>query len=167
VDTSGDLGLFWAEKSMFRGISKLTVDAKGRLAMPKHHRDLLESEGITRLMVTVDPSHCLLIYPMPDWLEIEEQLMSAPNADPRIRTMQRLFVGHASPVEFDVNGRILLPQALRDYAGIKKKAVMLGQGKKCELWSEESFESSAEMWPEEVGDVDLTSTPEAIQNLSF
>jgi len=152
---------------MFRGISKLTVDAKGRLAMPKHHRDRLESDGITRLMVTVDPSHCLLIYPMPDWLEIEAQLMSAPNADPRIRTMQRLFVGYASEVEFDVNGRILLPKALREYAGIKKKTVMIGQGKKCELWSEESFDSSAEMWPDEVGDVDLTSTPEAIQNLSF
>jgi len=152
---------------MFRGISKLTVDAKGRLAMPKHHRDRLEKDGVTRLMVTVDRSHCLLIYPMPDWLKIEEQLMSAPNSDPRIRTMQRLLVGYATEVEFDINGRILLPAALREYAGIKKKTVLIGQGKKCELWSQERFDAESEMWPEDIADVDLTTTPDAIQNLSL
>lgn len=152
---------------MFRGISKLTVDAKGRLAMPKHHRDRLEADGISRLMVTVDTAHCLLIYPMPDWLEIEAQLMSAPNTDPRIRKMQRLFVGYATEVEFDVNGRILLPQPLREFARIKKKTVMIGQGKKCELWSEEEFEAASEMWPEEIADGDMTTTPDAIQQLSL
>lgn len=152
---------------MFRGISKLTVDSKGRLAMPKHHRDRLEADGITRMMVTVDRDHCLLIYPMPDWLEIEAQLMNAPNTDPRIRKMQRLFVGYATEVEFDVNGRILLPQALRDFARIKKKTVMIGQGKKCELWSEEEFEAASEMWPDEIGEGDMTTTPDAIQTLSI
>jgi len=152
---------------MFRGISNLTVDAKGRLAMPKHHRDRLESDGVSRLMVTVDPAHCLLIYPMPEWLEIEAQLMSAPNTDPRIRTLQRLYVGHATEVEFDVNGRILLPAALRKYARIKKKTVLIGQGKKFELWSEEDFESTSEQWPDDLTDADLTGTPEAIQNLSL
>jgi len=152
---------------MFRGISKLTVDAKGRLAMPKHHRDRLEADGVTRLMVTVDTDHCLLIYPMPDWLEIEAQLMGAPNTNPHIRKMQRLFVGYATEVEFDVNGRILLPQALRDFAKIKKKTVLIGQGKKCELWSEEAFEASSEMWPEEISDGDLSEAPEAIQQLSI
>jgi len=150
---------------MFRGISKLTVDAKGRLAMPKHHRDRLEADGITRLMVTVDPAHCLLIYPMPDWLEIESQLMNAPNTDPRIRKLQRLFVGYATEVEFDVNGRILLPTALRDYAGIKKKTVLIGQGKKCELWSEDAFEAASEQWPDELSDVDPENVPDAIQQL--
>lgn len=150
---------------MFRGISKLTVDAKGRLAMPKHHRDRLESDGITRMIVTVDPAHCLLIYPMPDWLEIETQLMSAPNTNSRIRKLQRLLVGHATEVEFDVNGRILLPAALREYAGIKKKTVLIGQGKKCELWSEEAFEQAAEQWPDDLSDVDPESVPDAIQQL--
>ncbi len=152
---------------MFRGISKLTVDAKGRLAMPKHHRDRLEADGVTRLMVTVDTDHCLLIYPMSDWLEIEAKLMSAPNTNPHIRKMQRLFVGYASEVEFDVNGRILLPQALRDFAGIKKKTVLIGQGKKCELWSEEKFDAASEMWPEEIGDADMSEAPEVIQQLSI
>ena len=152
---------------MFRGISKLTVDAKGRLAMPKHYRDQLEADGVNRLMVTVDPAHCLLIYPIQEWLAIEAQLMSAPNTDPRIRTMQRLYVGHATEVEFDVNGRILLPAPLRDYAGIKKKTVMLGQGKKFELWSEEAYEGTSEQWPDDVSGADLDGTPEAIQNLSI
>jgi len=152
---------------MFRGISKLTVDAKGRLAMPKHHRDRLESDGVTRMVVTVDKSHCLLIYPMPEWLEIEAQLMGAPNTDPYIRTLQRMLVGYATEVEFDVNGRILLPAALREFARIKKKTVLIGQGKKCELWSEEVFEAAAEMWPEEIGEGDLSTAPEAIRQLSI
>jgi len=152
---------------MLRGISKLTVDAKGRLAMPKAHRDRLENAGITRLIVTRDRSNCLLIYPMPDWVEIETQLMSAPNSDPQIRAMQRLYVGHATEVEFDSNGRILLPSALRELVGIRKKTLLIGQGKKWELWSEEAYDAASEMWPEEAGDVDLASASEVIQNLSI
>lgn len=152
---------------MFRGTSRLTVDAKGRLAMPKAHRDRLETDGISGLMVTLDKSGCLLIYPMPDWLEIEAKLMSVPNADSYTRAMQRLYVGHAQEVSFDTNGRILLPALLRERAGIGKKAVLIGQGKKCELWSEESYESASEEWPDEINNVDKENVPAAIQQLSI
>ncbi len=152
---------------MFRGNSKLTVDAKGRLAVPKHHRDRLETDGITGLMVTADPSHCLLIYPMPDWLEIETKLMSLPNTDPHVRAMQRLYVGYATETEFDVNGRILLPEVLREYASIGKKARLIGQGKKFELWGEEAYQSSSEQWPSDINDLDVSERPLAIQQLSI
>ncbi len=152
---------------MFRGISKLTVDAKGRVAMPKHHRDRLESDGITGLMVTADPSKCLLIYPMPDWLEIEAKLMAMPNTNSRTRALQRLYVGYATEAGFDTNGRILLPSELRQYAGIGKKAVLIGQGKKCELWSQEAFDDASEMWPDEIKEFDEGEMPEAIQQLSI
>jgi MraZ protein len=152
---------------MFRGNSKLTVDAKGRLAVPKHHRDRLETDGITGLMVTADPSHCLLIYPMPDWLEIETKLMSLPNTDPHVRAMQRLYVGYATETEFDVNGRILLPEVLREYASIGKKARLIGQGKKFELWGEEAYQASSEQWPSDINDLDVSERPLAIQQLSI
>lgn len=152
---------------MFRGNSKLTVDAKGRLAVPKHHRDRLETDGITGLMVTADPSHCLLIYPMPDWLEIETKLMSLPNTDPHVRAMQRLYVGYAAETEFDVNGRILLPEVLREYASIGKKARLIGQGKKFELWGEEAYQASSEKWPSDINDLDVSERPLAIQQLSI
>ena len=152
---------------MFRGNSKLTVDAKGRLAVPKHHRDRLETDGITGLMVTADPSHCLLIYPMPDWLEIETKLMSLPNTDPHVRAMQRLYVGYATETEFDVNGRILLPEVLREYASIGKKARLIGQGKKFELWGEEAYQASSEQWPSDINDLDASERPLAIQQLSI
>jgi len=152
---------------MFRGNSKLTVDAKGRLAVPKQHRDRLETDGITGLMVTADPSHCLLIYPMPDWLEIETKLMSLPNTDPHVRAMQRLYVGYATETEFDVNGRILLPEVLREYASIGKKARLLGQGKKFELWGEEAYQANCEQWPSEINDLDASERPLAIQQLSI
>ncbi len=152
---------------MFRGNSKLTVDAKGRLAVPKHHRDRLETDGITGLMVTADPSHCLLIYPMPDWLEIETKLMSLPNTDPHVRAMQRLYVGYATETEFDVNGRILLPEVLREYASIGKKARLIGQGKKFELWGEEAYQASSEQWPADINDLDVSERPLAIQQLSI
>jgi len=152
---------------MFRGNSKLTVDAKGRLAVPKHHRDRLETDGITGLMVTADPSHCLLIYPMPDWLEIENKLMSLPNTDPHVRAMQRLYVGYATETEFDVNGRILLPEVLREYASIGKKARLIGQGKKFELWGEEAYQASSEQWPSDINDLDVSERPLAIQQLSI
>ena len=150
---------------MFRGTSKLTVDAKGRMAMPKLHRDRLETECVTGLMVTRDPSGCLLIFPMPVWLEIESKLMSMPNTDPHVRAMQRLYVGHATEVSFDSNGRILLPALLREKAGIGKKAVLIGQGHKCELWSEESYESASEDWPDVINSADMENAPKAIRQL--
>ena len=152
---------------MFRGISKLSVDAKGRLAVPKHHRDRLMADGITELMVTADPSRCLLIYPMPDWREIETKLMSLPNTNPHSRAIQRLYVGYATETEFDSNGRILLPAELREYAGIDRKAVLIGQGKKCELWSESGFADASSEWPDLINDQDQSEVSDAIQQLSL
>lgn len=152
---------------MFRGISKLSVDAKGRLAVPKHHRDRLLADGISELMVTADPARCLLIYPMPDWRAIEAKLMSLPNTNPHSRAFQRLYVGYATETEFDGNGRILLPAELREYAGIERKAVLIGQGNKCELWSETGFADASSEWPDLINDRDQSEVADAIQQLSL
>ena len=114
----------------FRGINNISVDAKGRMAMPARYRErLLESCG-GRLVVTVDRDHCLLVYPLPEWEIIEEKLIALPSLNKQARLLQRLIIGYATELEMDGQGRILLPAMLREYAGLNKKAVLIGQGKK-------------------------------------
>jgi len=124
---------------MFRGVSTLNLDSKGRLAVPSKHRDFLQSYCSGRLIVTADPSKCLLIYPQPDWEPIEKKLNSLSSFNPQSRSLQRLLVGNASDVELDGAGRILVPPPLRQFAGLGKSVVLVGQGNKFELWDEEQW----------------------------
>lgn len=124
---------------MFRGIAKLNLDGKGRLAVPAKYRELLSAQCEGRLIVTADPSRCLLIYPLPEWEPIEQKLNSLSSFNPRTRSLQRLLVGNASDVELDAAGRILIPPPLREFAALEKNAVLVGQGNKFELWDEESW----------------------------
>lgn len=124
---------------MFRGSSTLNLDSKGRLAVPTRHRDFLLSYCSGRLIVTADPSKCLLIYPLPDWEPIEKKLNSLSSFNPQTRSLQRLLVGNASDVELDSAGRILVPTSLRQFAGLEKSVVLAGQGNKFEVWDEEKW----------------------------
>ena len=121
---------------MFRGVSHLALDNKGRLAIPARHRDALATNGDGRLVLTADPSHCLLLYPLPEWEPIQQRLMSLSSFNEKIRGLQRLLVGHADDVELDSAGRILVPPALRQFATLDKRVVLVGQGNKFELWDE-------------------------------
>lgn len=121
---------------MFRGISSLNLDSKGRLAVPTKHRDFLQSYCEGRLVVTADPSQCLLVYPACDWEPIEKKLNSLSSFNPQTRSLQRLLVGMASDAELDSAGRILIPTPLRQFAGLEKGVALVGQGNKFELWDE-------------------------------
>lgn len=121
---------------MFRGVAKLNLDSKGRLAVPAKHREALLDRGAGKLVVTADPSKCLLIYPQPEWEPIQEKLMSMPSFNARARSLQRLLVGYAEDVEIDSAGRILLSLPLREFAGLEKHVMLVGQGAKFELWDE-------------------------------
>lgn len=121
---------------MFRGVTQLSLDAKGRLAIPARYRSELTSTCSGHLIVTVDPSKCLLIYPQPAWEPIEQKLNNLSSFDSKTRNLQRLLVGNASDVEMDAAGRILLPLPLRLFAGLSKDVVLVGQGAKFELWDE-------------------------------
>jgi MraZ protein len=121
---------------MFRGITQLSLDAKGRLAIPARYRGELTSSCAGHLIVTVDPSRCLLIYPQPAWEPIEQKLNNLSSFESKTRNLQRLLVGNACDVEMDAAGRILVSPPLRQFAGLSKDVVLVGQGAKFELWDE-------------------------------
>ena len=132
---------------MFRGATKITLDAKGRLAMPTRYRERIDERSNGRLIATVDQSDpCLLIYPLPEWEEIELKLRRLPTLNPAARKLQRLMIGHATDLELDANGRILLPPSLREYAKLSKAAMLIGQGNRFELWDETQWTESREQW---------------------
>ena len=125
----------------FRGVSELVLDAKGRLAIPARHRDGLVANGNGRLVITADHGGCLLVFPLATWEPLQARLMGLSSFDATIRSLQRLLVGHADDVELDAAGRILIPPALRRYAGLEKRVVLVGQGHKLELWDEVKWQT--------------------------
>jgi MraZ protein len=124
---------------MFRGGTPVSLDNKGRLAVPARYRETLISLCAGHLIVTADPSKCLLIYPQPVWEPIEQKLNSLSSFNPQTRSLQRLLVGNACDVEMDGAGRILVPPSLRAFAGLSKEVVLVGQGAKFELWDSEKW----------------------------
>jgi MraZ protein len=124
---------------MFRGGTPISLDSKGRLAVPAKYREGLISFCAGRLVVTADPSRCLLVYPQPVWEPIEQKLNSLSSFHAQTRSLQRLLVGNASDVEMDSAGRILVPPLLRQFAGLTKDVVLVGQGAKFELWDDEKW----------------------------
>ncbi len=125
---------------VFRGVTELVLDAKGRLAIPARHRDALAPAGNGHLVLTADPSRCLLLYPQAAWEPIQARLMALSSFNEPIRNLQRLLVGHADDVEIDAAGRILVPPALRKFASLDKRVVLVGQGQKFELWDQAQWE---------------------------
>jgi MraZ protein len=121
---------------VFRGVTHLALDNKGRLAVPAKHRAALTGEIDGRVVLTADPGYCLLLYPIAEWEPIQARLMALSSFNERVRSLQRLLVGHADDVELDGAGRILVPPALRQYAALDKHVVLVGQGNKFELWDE-------------------------------
>src|SRR5579862_10041541 len=137
---------FWTHEIMFRGANKLTLDSKGRMVMPTRYRERLLERCGGKLVITVDKDQCLLIYPMPDWEEIERRLMRLPSFDPRARRLQRLMVGHASEQDLDGHGRVLLPPNLREFGSLMRDAMLIGQGLHFELWDEARWIERRNEW---------------------
>jgi MraZ protein len=132
LDTEGN-GSERGRLPEFRGIAALALDAKGRLVVPTRHRGAL-GDGSGRVVITADPSRCLLVYPLAAWEPIQQRLMALSSFDERIRALQRLIVGYADDVDIDAAGRVLVPPPLRAYASLDKDVVLVGQGRRLELW---------------------------------
>lgn len=131
---------------MFRGSNQLTLDAKGRMVMPTRYRERLQERCGGKLVVTVDKDQCLLIYPFPDWEEIERKVMRLPTMNIHARQLQRLMVGNATELDLDGHGRILLPANLRQFASLTRDATLIGQGVRFELWDEARWNERRDEW---------------------
>jgi len=124
---------------MFQGETAITVDDKGRMAIPTAYRDEV-ARGGNRLVVTYNPyeAGCLWLYPEAEWQRVRDQVNALPNAKRVHRNLQLKLVGAATLVEPDGNGRIVLQPTHRAAAALEKKVVLLGMGSKFELWSEQA-----------------------------
>lgn len=152
---------------MFRGINAITIDTKGRLAIPTRYRGALGAEEKIPLVVTIDTEEtCLLLYTLDQWQIIENNLQKLPSFNAAARRIQRLLIGHASDVELDANSRVLLPNVLRGYAQLEKDVVMIGQGNKFEIWSKELWESRREQWLAEEAS-ELAGLPDEMKTFSL
>jgi MraZ protein len=137
---------------VFRGVQHINMDAKGRLAIPARQREPLLSQCAGQVVVTIDTqSACLVIYPLPEWERIERDIQNLSGLNQAVKRFQRLVLGYATDLELDANGRMLLPQSLRDHAKLDKKLVLVGQGNKLELWSEDLWLAEREQALQESG----------------
>ena len=123
----------------FRGLSKVTLDAKGRLAIPSRYRDEIISRSEGKLVATVNTDLSLLIYPEVAWDEVERELLQLPNLHEETERLQELLLGHAMDMELDNQGRVLVPRELREFAGLEQKAMLIGRGKRFALWDEQRY----------------------------
>jgi len=150
---------------VFRGTNAISLDAKGRLAMPSRYRDRLVGACEGQLVATIAlEEKCLWIYPLPEWEKVEQQLAAAPNMNQQVKRLQRLLIGNANDIELDGNGRFVVPPLLRDHAGLDKKVMLVGQLNKFELWSEEAWLAQTDAYLEQQGTGEL---PVELQSLSL
>ncbi|TBR44725.1 transcriptional regulator MraZ [Marinomonas agarivorans] len=130
---------------MFRGIHQVSIDVKGRMSLPARLRDEFAQYDDDSVVVTIDPAtRCLLMYPISEWDIIQEKLDKLPSFQAQARRLQRLLVGHATDLDIDKSGRILLPAPLREFALLDKKVTLLGQGKKVEIWGQDQWDLQRE-----------------------
>ena len=128
---------------MFRGVHSISLDVKGRLAVPTRYRERLADLCGGRMVVTLSPEdRCLWLYPLPEWEQVEESLSRLPSFDRHGARLRRLLMSHAVDVSLDGSGRILLPQVLRSRIGIDRQLALLGMNNKFEIWDEAHWNSN-------------------------
>jgi len=130
----------------FRGTSELSLDAKGRLAMPVRYRETLVDFCDGDIVVAIDYArdNYLLVYPRPHWEIYQETLESWSTFDPDVQMVKRMILGSATDIKMDGSGRILLSPVLRRHAGLEKQVVLIGQNQKFELWNQSTWDQARE-----------------------
>ena len=124
---------------LFHGFNSVSLDAKGRLAIPTRHRDVIMDSCQGQLIVTMgDDNKCLAIYPIDVFQDIQRRLVNMSGLNKQVKDLKRKLIGHAASVSLDSNGRILVPNDLRKTIHLDKKAVVVGQINKLELWEEDA-----------------------------
>ncbi len=138
---------------MFRGISAINLDDKGRLAIPTRYRDELQSSCNRQMIVTVAVNECcvgepgcLWLYPLPEWEKLEQTISKLPTLNKMAGQLRRFLIGNASECEVDGQGRLLLPEKLRKFACMEKKLILVGQLNKFEIWNESAWNAKEQEW---------------------
>jgi MraZ protein len=134
------------------------------MAIPTRYRERLAARCNGEIVVTVDRDHCLLIYPLQDWEELERKLVRLPSMNKVARNIVRIMVGYATEVDMDSSGRILVSRELRDFADLEKQAMLIGQGNKFELWDEKTWNEKRDAW---LGDDEGGELPADLESISF
>lgn len=120
---------------MFTGEFQHSLDGKGRVIIPSRLRDGLGD----RFVITRGLDHCLFVYPSAEWMRLEQKLKQLPFTKSDSRAFMRLFFSGAMEVEADKQGRVLIPQNLREYADIEKEVMIIGVSNRVEIWSEQAW----------------------------
>ena len=143
--------------NVFQGPAALTLDSKGRIAMPVRHRELLATMGVNQLTITKHPEGSLMIFPRPAWQTFSERIAALPMGGGAWR---RVFLGNAMEVEIDASSRFLIPPELRASAGLVRDLMLLGMGSHFELWD-------AQRYAEYEAKVMQSEMPESLKSFSF
>ena len=143
---------------MFMGEYNHTIDAKGRLIVQAKFREIL----CVNFIVTKGLDGCLFVYPNDEWTRFEEKLKSLPLTNKNARQFTRFFLAGAAACEVDKQGRILLPQVLREFASLEKDVVLVGVASRIEIWSRERWDESMNTY-----DGDMDEVAENMESLGF
>jgi MraZ protein len=135
----------------------LSLDAKGRMAVPVRHRDALQALCAGQLTITKHPDGCLMVFPRPAWETFRDKVASLPMS---AAGWKRVFLGNAMDVEIDASARVLVSPELRAAAGISKDVMLLGMGSHFELWD-------AERHAAHEAEVMAQAMPAALQDFTF
>jgi MraZ protein len=124
---------------VFFGETAINLDSKGRLAIPMRYRELIQDLSDGRMVLTYSAfdSGALYLYPEKEWERVRDDVTGLSTFNPGHRSLQRKLVGSASAVEPDGNGRIQIPQTLRQVTGLDKRVALLGMGNRFEIWNED------------------------------
>lgn len=145
----------------------MSVDAKGRLALPARYRERLRETAEGALVVTLNPRDlCLWLYPLPEWELIDAKLATLPDFDKPTRRIKQMMRGYAYDCDLDSQGRILISQELRSIARIDKKVALIGQGNKFEVWDEDTWTRARDEWIADIDNKDGEPS-QALESLSF
>ncbi len=130
---------------MFRGANSINLDSKGRIAIPKKYRSGIVESCESHMIVTCDPyENCLLLFPLEHWESTEADLQSLSNSNSLHRRLKRIMLAHATEVDMDTSGRLLMPPVLRERASLDKAVMLIGQGKTFQVWNENEWNKLAE-----------------------
>ena len=148
--------------AVFRGEHALTIDAKGRVPVPAKFRDRLKALEIGTVVLTLNlmSERCLSAYPLPEWERLEDDIRRLPSLDDNAYLLTHLLIGQATECDMDGHGRILVPQSLRDSAGLDRRLRMVGLVHKFELWNEDVWTERRKSFRGKIGEIKVD--PESI-----